>query len=110
MMITGSSLALQLLANVNSYYLVMILRQISSVGCGRMSKVFANYYYISNVYNINTQSSKWGNPLLSMAGVSLQSLGQRRESLGQRTLLLLWTFYLKWRSSIQGKKQANACC
>ena len=74
MMITGSSLALQLLANVNSYYLVMILRQISSVGCGRMSKVFANYYYISNVYNINTQSLKWGKSVAKYGRVEFTEL------------------------------------
>ena len=84
-------------------------RQISSIGRGRQFKVFANHYYSSNIYNANRQSPEWGKSV-AMAGMGLLSLGQRREILGQTTLLLLWTFYLKWRSSIQGKKQANACC
>ena len=44
-----------------------------------------------NIYNINRQSSKWGKSV-AMAGVSLLSLGQRRESLdrcvrGDRVLI-----------------------
>ena len=36
--------------------------------------------YHQYIYNINRQSSKWGKSV-AMAGVSLLSLGQRRESL-----------------------------
>ena len=83
MMITEGSSALQLCTRKCNFILSDDDRQISSVGRGR--------HYNSNIYNINRQSSKWGRTG-AMAGMSLLSLGQRRESLdryvrGDRVLI-----------------------